>query len=73
LHDYHSSGLGGDRAHAGCASAAVVVPLTLASLPGFADLLSSVNNDVGAVAFVSLVLWGSLRLIQRGLMPLDLT
>ncbi len=43
-----------------------LVPLTMALLPGFVDLMTSVNNDVGAVAIFSLFLWGSVRLIQRG-------
>jgi hypothetical protein len=46
--------------------------MTLALLPGFVDLMTSVNSDVGAVAIVSLSLWGSVRLIQRGINLLDL-
>ncbi len=43
-----------------------MVPLSLALLPGFTDLMTSVNNDVGAVVLFCLFLWGSLRLIRRG-------
>jgi hypothetical protein len=49
-----------------------LVPLTLALLPAFTDLMTSVNNDVGAVAFFSLYLWGAVRLIQRGFSGLEL-
>ncbi len=42
------------------------VPLVAALLPTFADVMSSVNNDVGAVFAVSLFIWGALRLIVRG-------
>ncbi|UCD97438.1 MAG: hypothetical protein JSV42_10700, partial [Chloroflexota bacterium] len=43
-----------------------LLPLTVLLLPGFVDILTSVNNDVGAVAFFSLFLWSGLRLIIRG-------
>ncbi len=43
------------------------LPLGMALMPGLADLMTSVNNDVAAVAFFSLFLWLSLRLIRRGL------
>lgn len=49
-----------------------MVPLSLALLPGLTDLMTAVNNDVGAVAFVSFFLWGSVRLIRRGYSILDL-
>jgi hypothetical protein len=42
-----------------------MVPLTIALLPGFTDLMTAVNNDAGAVALFSLFLWGSLRLMRR--------
>ncbi|MBP1693786.1 MAG: hypothetical protein H6Q37_1669, partial [Chloroflexi bacterium] len=42
-----------------------MVPLSIALLPGFTDLMTAVNNDVGAIAFFSLFLWGSVRLIMR--------
>ena len=38
----------------------------VATLPAFADEMSSVNNDVSAVLAASLFLWASLRLIRRG-------
>lgn len=43
-----------------------MVPALVVALPGLADLMTAVNNDVGAVAFFSLFLWGSVRLIRRG-------
>ncbi|MBE0408171.1 MAG: hypothetical protein IBX69_00385 [Anaerolineales bacterium] len=43
-----------------------MLPLSIALLPGFADLMTAVNSDVGATAFFSLFLWMSLCLIQRG-------
>ena len=44
----------------------IIVPLTIALLPGFTDVMTSVNNIVGATAIFSLFIWGSLRLIVRG-------
>ena len=44
----------------------VLVPLSLALLPAFTDLMTAVNSDAGAVAVFSLFLWGSVRLIRRG-------
>jgi hypothetical protein len=44
-----------------------LVPLTLVMLPAFTDLMTAVNNDVGATAFFSLFLWASVRLLRRGL------
>lgn len=44
----------------------LLMPLTVALLPGFVDLMTSVNNDVGAVALFSLFFWGCLRLLHRG-------
>ena len=43
-----------------------MVPITLALLPGFTDLMTAVNNAVGAVAVFSLFLWASVRLLRRG-------
>jgi hypothetical protein len=42
------------------------LPLAIALLPAFADLMTAVNNDVGAVAVFSLFLWGVVRMIRRG-------
>lgn len=44
-----------------------VVPLTALLMPPFADLMTAVNNDVGAVFLVSLFLWGGARTIRFGL------
>ncbi len=41
-----------------------MVPTTMALLPGYTDLMTAANNDVGATAFFSLFLWGCLRLMQ---------
>jgi hypothetical protein len=43
-----------------------IVPLCLAMFPGYVDIMTSINNDVGAVLFMSLSLWGSIRLVTRG-------
>ncbi len=43
-----------------------LVPLTLSLLPGFVDIMTSVNNDVAAVALFSLFIWVSVRFIKRG-------
>ncbi len=49
----------------------ILLPLCLALLPAFVDLMTAVNNDVAAVAVFSWFLWGATRLIQRGLIWLD--
>jgi hypothetical protein len=46
-----------------------MVPAFLALLPGYADLMTAVSNDVGAVAAGALFLWLSLCLIRRRLSP----
>ena len=43
------------------------VPLFLAMLPPLVDLMTAVNNDVAAVAFSALFLWGCVTSLQRGL------
>jgi len=40
--------------------------LALALWPGFADIMSSMNSDVGAVVIFSWFLWAAVRLIRRG-------
>jgi len=42
------------------------VPVTLALLPGFVDVMTAVNNDVAAIAFVSMCLWGCIHVIING-------
>ena len=49
----------------------LLVPGTLALLPGYVDIMTSINNDVGAVLVMSLSLWGSLRLVKRGFSIID--
>lgn len=49
-----------------------VVPISISLLPGFTDIMTSVNNDAGAIAFFSLFFWGSTRFIRRGFNWLDL-
>jgi hypothetical protein len=44
----------------------LVVATFIALLPPFTDLMSGVNNDVGAAAVATLLLWASVRLIRRG-------
>lgn len=43
-----------------------LMPLTLALIPGFVDLMTALNDDVGAVFTFSLFTWGAARLILRG-------
>ncbi len=43
-----------------------MLPLSMALLPGFVDVMTSLNNSVGAVAFFSLFLWEATRLVRRG-------
>lgn len=43
-----------------------IIPISMAILPGYTDLMTSVNNDVGATIFFSIFLWGSVRMIQKG-------
>jgi hypothetical protein len=44
-----------------------IVPLFVAFLPGFVDLMTAVNDDVGAVAFLTLFFWASIRVLKGGL------
>lgn len=48
----------------------VSVAAFITLLPPFTDLMSAVNNDVGAAAVTSLFLWASVRLTRRGPSPL---
>lgn len=43
-----------------------MVPITIILLPGFTDLMTAVNDDVGATAAFSLFLWTSIRMLRRG-------
>ena len=42
------------------------VPLTLAGMPPFVDIMTAINSDVGAVLVFSLFLWGAVRTIRFG-------
>lgn len=42
------------------------VPLALALLPPFADIMTAVNNDVGGIFLFSLFLWLAVRTIRYG-------
>jgi len=44
-----------------------MVPLSLALLPSFVDLMTAVNNDAGAVLAASLLIYGMALLIVRGI------
>ncbi|MEA3341401.1 MAG: DUF2142 domain-containing protein, partial [Chloroflexota bacterium] len=48
------------------------VPGMMALLPAYTDLMTAVNNDVGATAVFSLFLWGAVRMIVRGVSLLRL-
>jgi Predicted membrane protein (DUF2142) len=43
-----------------------LIPICLALLPAFADIMTAINNDTAAVAFATLLIWGIVRLIQHG-------
>ncbi len=45
----------------------LAVPAFMALLPAYTNLMTAVNNDVGAVAVFTLFLWGGVRLLVRGL------
>jgi hypothetical protein len=45
--------------------ARLFVPLSIALLPGFTDVMTAINNDAAAVAFASLSLWGCVRLVRQ--------
>ena len=44
-----------------------IVPGSMALIPGFADLMTAVNNDVGATFVFSLFLLACVRMVLRGL------
>jgi len=50
-----------------------MLPLTIALIPAFTDLMTAVNNDTAAVAFFSLFLWGSVRVLRMGVSIINLT
>lgn len=50
-----------------------LLPLCLALLPAFADLMTAANNDTAAIATFSLFLWSSVRLLRLGLARSPLT
>ena len=45
----------------------LAVPMLIAFMPAYTDQMSALNNDAGAVALFSLLLWGIVRLMRRGL------
>ena len=49
-----------------------MVPLFMALLPGFVDLMTAINNDTAAIAYMSLFFWFSLRLIRRRMNVFDI-
>jgi len=44
----------------------VLVPLMLALLPSFTDIMTAVNDDVGAVLVMTLFFWAAIRLLKYG-------
>lgn len=42
-----------------------LVPIFIALIPAFVDLMTAVNNDVGAVLFFTIFLWAGVRFIKR--------
>ncbi len=49
-----------------------LLPLTLACLPGYLDIMTALNNDVGAITLAFFCLWGCVRLAKRGFSWLSL-
>jgi len=45
----------------------LLIPASIALLPGFIDIATAVNNDIAAIALVSLCLWGCVRMLKRGI------
>ena len=43
-----------------------LLPLSILILPSFVDIMTAVNDDVGATAFFSFFLWAGIRMIYRG-------
>ncbi|MFQ5615995.1 MAG: hypothetical protein ACE5GO_06005, partial [Anaerolineales bacterium] len=43
------------------------IPLTMALTPAFTDLMTAINNDVGATLFFSAFLWIGVRILMRGI------
>jgi hypothetical protein len=43
-----------------------LVPVSIALLPGFSDLMTAINDDVGATAAFSMFLWVSIWMVRRG-------
>ena len=43
-----------------------IVPALIALIPAYADVMSGLNNDAGAVAIFSFLLWGIVRLMRDG-------
>jgi len=44
-----------------------LVPMSILMLPGLVDIMTAVNNDVAAIAFFSLFLWGCVRILMKGI------
>jgi len=43
------------------------LPISIALLPAFTDLMTAMNSDVGAVALFSIFIWASVRMIHKGI------
>ena len=43
-----------------------LIPLFISLIPAFTDLMTAINNDVGATLIFSLFLWAGVRLLLRG-------
>ena len=42
------------------------LPLILACIPGYLDIMTAVNSDVGAITLAFFCLWGCVRILRRG-------
>jgi hypothetical protein len=48
------------------------IPVFMATLPAYTENMSALNNDAGGVLFLSLMVWGAVRLIRWGISPFRL-
>jgi hypothetical protein len=48
------------------------IPVFMATLPAYTENMSALNSDAGGVLLFSLMVWGAVRLIRRGISPFRL-
>jgi hypothetical protein len=45
----------------------LLLPISIALLPAYTDLMTAMNSDVGAVAIFSIFTWASIRMVHKGI------